>query len=216
MANDELPGMYSVQENAAFYRCLRQAIVEDSSSSAQNRFLVARGKGQCQARRKVVVTIHLCLPVVTHAHHQSDVWIDFHLVLKEAVRLVAAKRDSRLPLNHLEQDGRGKAVIGHLNLVTAVIAARTLFGKAQPAYTFVARELVTETVKEGKGIETFRLQIDAAEQVGVVLGSGHICKEETGRRKSIHNCGLIAAQARPALEETALCKMQRGAQTRFE
>src|SRR3989441_1470213 len=303
MANDELPGMYSVQENAAFYRCLRQAIVEDSSSSAQNRFLVARGKGQCQARRKVVVTIHLCLPVVTHAHHQSDVWIDFHLVLKEAVRLVAAKRDSRLPLNHLEQDGlargktrevgehecasevrgireiekpraktspkakavrtarigsdilklqsrlliglsglgrapsecafhlncwairriakafvsplkgetqdieepwRGKGGIRQLKLVTAVIAARTLFGKAQPAYTFVARELVTETVKEGKGIETFRLQIDAAEQVGVVVGSGHVCKEETGRRKSIHNCGLIAAQARPAQEETAL------------
>src|SRR2546422_2960108 len=106
----ELPGMYSVQEDAAFYRCLRQAIVEDSSSGTQNGFLVARRKRQRQARRKVAVMIHLCLPIVTHARHQSDVWIDFHLVLKETVRLVAATRDSRLPLNHLEQDGpaRGK------------------------------------------------------------------------------------------------------------
>src|SRR5437899_9611753 len=56
MANDELPGMYSVQKDAAFNRCLRQAIVEDSSSRTQNGFLVARRKRQCQARRKVVVT----------------------------------------------------------------------------------------------------------------------------------------------------------------
>src|SRR5713226_5706348 len=110
MANDELPGMYSVQEDAAFYRCLRQAIVEDSSSCTQNGFLVARRKRQCQAWRKVVLMIHLCLPIVTQAHHQSDVRIDFHLVLKETIRLVPAKRDSRLSLNDLEQDGptRGK------------------------------------------------------------------------------------------------------------